>query len=315
MILVDSSNYQQIKDDPIEEIAYLSCDQPSSDTSPTPNEIINTVMATNPLAIVLYTLAGNICSLEGDGLAYESVFSILDSGEAEQTLAFLNGTTEEDNVQVSISGNTTQDIPNAEGDDGGNNSAVAMSVLYSITGLVTVLFLVIIATGTIRAHRYPERYGPRGGYEGRPRQSRAKGIARAVLDTLPIIKFGGPPPGKPDPDLEFQTRSRDSSSTPRSPSPVALPVSMPATTIATPPPAAVGNTVSAPKNTTTTRSPASSTTMAQTSTNENEHLGCSICTDDFAVGEDVRVLPCNHKFHPACIDPWLMNVSGTCPLW
>jgi hypothetical protein len=47
----------------------------------------------------------------------------------------------------------------------------------------------------------------------------------------------------------------------------------------------------------------------------DEHLGCSICTEDFEKGEDVRVLPCNHKFHPACIDPWLLNVSGTCPLW
>ncbi len=47
----------------------------------------------------------------------------------------------------------------------------------------------------------------------------------------------------------------------------------------------------------------------------DENLGCSICTDDFLVGEDVRVLPCSHKFHPACIDPWLINVSGTCPLW
>jgi hypothetical protein len=26
-------------------------------------------------------------------------------------------------------------------------------------------------------------------------------------------------------------------------------------------------------------------------------------------------LPCKHQFHPACIDPWLINVSGTCPLW
>lgn len=46
----------------------------------------------------------------------------------------------------------------------------------------------------------------------------------------------------------------------------------------------------------------------------DENQGCSICTEDFQVGEDQRVLPCDHRFHPACIDPWLLNVSGTCPL-
>jgi hypothetical protein len=47
----------------------------------------------------------------------------------------------------------------------------------------------------------------------------------------------------------------------------------------------------------------------------DEHLGCSICTEDFEKGQDLRVLPCDHKFHPECVDPWLLNVSGTCPLW
>merc|ERR1711939_833497 len=47
---------------------------------------------------------------------------------------------------------------------------------------------------------------------------------------------------------------------------------------------------------------------------EEEAPGCSICTEDFERGQDVRVLPCQHSFHPACIDPWLLNVSGTCPL-
>jgi hypothetical protein len=42
---------------------------------------------------------------------------------------------------------------------------------------------------------------------------------------------------------------------------------------------------------------------------------CPICTDDFVKGQDMRVLPCSHQFHPNCIDPWLINVSGTCPLW
>lgn len=44
------------------------------------------------------------------------------------------------------------------------------------------------------------------------------------------------------------------------------------------------------------------------------YTGCTICTDEFEPGEDIRVLPCDHRFHPACVDPWLLNVSGTCPL-
>ena len=64
-----------------------------------------------------------------------------------------------------------------------------MIILYSITGIITALFLCIIIMGAVRAHRHPERYGPRR-VAGRPRQSRARGIARAMLDTIPIVKFG-----------------------------------------------------------------------------------------------------------------------------
>jgi hypothetical protein len=57
--------------------------------------------------------------------------------------------------------------------------------------------------------------------------------------------------------------------------------------------------------------------VAGASTNEapnQDTLGCTICTEDFEKGQDIRVLPCDHKFHPECVDPWLLNVSGTCPL-
>jgi hypothetical protein len=53
----------------------------------------------------------------------------------------------------------------------------------------------------------------------------------------------------------------------------------------------------------------------KTETPETGNFSCPICTDDFVKGQDLRVLPCNHQFHMECIDPWLMNVSGTCPLW
>ncbi|CAI4217261.1 unnamed protein product [Parascedosporium putredinis] len=252
MMLVDASNYRQPSEGTFDEIAYVSCDEPSGGTDLTQDEIVNTIMATSPLAIVLYTLAGNVCALEGDNLPYDSIFTLIDSGDAEQALSFLNATTEDSPVHVSISGNTTQETPDSESSQNGSNSAVAMSVLYSITGLVTVLFLVIIATGTIRAHRYPERYGPRGGYEGRPRQSRAKGIARAPYPTNP--KDTPNTPGTiPDCASEFYTyrhysRPRDS------------------------------------------------------------------CPDRNRHPKERGVLPCDHKFHPACVDPWLVNVSGTCPL-
>src|SRR5690606_1249380 len=101
--------------------------------------------------------------------------------------------------------NVTGMVPGSRQTEG-RNSAVAMSILYSITGLITLLFLVIIGTGAIRAHRYPERYGPRSGFGGRPSQSRAKGLALAVLETLPIVKFGDPNSAKADPSLELESQ-------------------------------------------------------------------------------------------------------------
>jgi hypothetical protein len=48
---------------------------------------------------------------------------------------------------------------------------------------------------------------------------------------------------------------------------------------------------------------------------ERPPQSCSICTEDFRVGDDVRRLLCTHIFHPRCIDPWLRGFAVTCPLW
>ncbi|KAL5713967.1 hypothetical protein ACHQM5_015993 [Ranunculus cassubicifolius] len=43
-------------------------------------------------------------------------------------------------------------------------------------------------------------------------------------------------------------------------------------------------------------------------------ISCSICLQDFEVGQIVRNLPyCHHMFHPTCIDQWLIK-HGSCPL-
>lgn len=46
-----------------------------------------------------------------------------------------------------------------------------------------------------------------------------------------------------------------------------------------------------------------------------EPLLCSVCTDDLITGEKVRILPCEHIYHQNCIDPWLLGITGTCPMW
>lgn len=310
MIATDVSNFNKITSP--NDVAYLSCDAPSSDTFISTNQMLNDIISANPKAIVLYSLAGTWCSLDfATPPTFSNILSMADSGEAQGVLNSLNGTANGRVVDVSITGNATG-VADGNPGGGGSNSTVAMSILYTITALITLLFLVIITTGAVRAHRYPERYGPRRALGGRPRQSRAKGLARAVLETLPIVKFNNQESTKPDPELELETATTDGrdARTQRSSSILTEDAQPEATTAASAASAATAATAATGGKETGDAAPA-----AEASPVPVENVGCSICTEDFKEGEDMRVLPCNHKFHPNCIDPWLVNVSGTCPLW
>ncbi|XP_074651445.1 E3 ubiquitin-protein ligase RNF115-like isoform X2 [Tubulanus polymorphus] len=42
-------------------------------------------------------------------------------------------------------------------------------------------------------------------------------------------------------------------------------------------------------------------------------LQCTVCMEDFKLGENVRKLPCDHYYHTDCIVPWLER-HGSCPI-
>ncbi|CZT51061.1 uncharacterized protein RSE6_12144 [Rhynchosporium secalis] len=165
----------------------------------------------------------------------------------------------------------------------------AFAVLFGLFGL----FLII---GVVRRRRNPARYGPRPAIPGRVKQSRKKGLAMAVLESIPVVRFGAnnksDEPLQKDVELSGGLVEDEIPATASRNSRDINEVS-PASDITEPPPS------------------------HQPTAKEGEMGGgteCSICIADFVESEEVRVLPCDHRFHPACIDPWLLNVSGTCPI-
>ncbi|KAJ4847649.1 hypothetical protein Tsubulata_002762 [Turnera subulata] len=41
---------------------------------------------------------------------------------------------------------------------------------------------------------------------------------------------------------------------------------------------------------------------------------CHICLVDYEEGDKIRVLPCSHEYHMLCVDKWLKEIHGVCPL-
>ncbi|KAE9961392.1 hypothetical protein BLS_002239 [Venturia inaequalis] len=303
--------------------ALINCDPAPGNLQPI--DVVAQAISRNAQAIILFSTSANYCSLQtGSGVPDTApIYSLTQSGDSTPLVGTQNFSPSVNTNNWSIGKKSTLDsIANSMSSPNNGNyspggptpsTAVAMIILYSITGVITALFLVIIVTGAVRAHRHPERYGPRN-VLGRPRQSRARGLARAMLETLPIVKFGEKEEDAKTGDVELaEPSTTHARHVDVSPNPVASPTE------------ATHLTHEHSKSAHTAEKSDSSDIVAAGSeaaraspepavSVEEDSLGCSICTDDFEKGQDVRVLPCKHQFHPACIDPWLLNVSGTCPL-
>ncbi|KAL5227992.1 hypothetical protein ABZP36_016257 [Zizania latifolia] len=58
---------------------------------------------------------------------------------------------------------------------------------------------------------------------------------------------------------------------------------------------------------------ADSATRLQAVTAGDAGRTCAVCLDEIEPGTSALVTPCEHKYHPRCITPWL-EVNDTCPL-
>ncbi|OJJ46595.1 hypothetical protein ASPZODRAFT_2129819 [Penicilliopsis zonata CBS 506.65] len=359
LVAVDSSNLLTLGD---QDIAFVSCDSSAYPGNLNASQtLVDVLTAQNPPdAVLLYSTQSSHCDLTTDNsnnnnnnnnnnnstgtASYSNILTVLNATQAREIYTQLSAAS--GNVSAQVVANMSMVTPSStspsDSTTGTPNTgassftsshvspspttAVAMIILYSITGIITALFLGIIITGAVRAHRHPERYGPRNAL-GRPRQSRARGLGRAMLDAIPIVKFGDPNDANSDAvkrdvemslssedqasshvaeDHHHHTETQDSEQTESQPE---EPTTAPTTTTTT-----SDMQDHHQQDSTTERQAAGTPTPGSDHPAELANFSCPICTDDFIKGQDLRVLPCNHQFHPDCIDPWLINVSGTCPL-
>lgn len=325
IVNVGASNANEIPK--VNQFTYLSCDPAAYTGNLGPSDVFR-IVVNSPRAyvIILYSVTSDHC-VATDLNNLPTIGGILTTTDTmlAQSLADLQLNQNSPGAATILPDlNSYTNSSRNGGWNGGSlgqspTTAVAMIILYSITGIITALFVVIIITGAIRAHRHPERYGPRN-ILGRGRQSRAKGIARAMLETLPIVKFGDhqdlPKKSVDGTDVEMNATGDGTNAAPTDPAtPDQAPAAAGGEITGAGAVAVADKGVEAPKSDDGSESlPTVTPANNPDGTDAEGHLGCSICTEDFHKGEELRVLPCNHKFHPDCVDPWLLNVSGTCPL-
>ncbi|KAF2834900.1 hypothetical protein M501DRAFT_989290 [Patellaria atrata CBS 101060] len=312
LFIATSSNFGLIRPN---NIAFIPCEPSAYTDDNQSTDLIHVAVNRAAAAVIFFAEDSEHCDLT-DAPPYPWFYSTTSRDAVRQFLTTMSGNTGGELFRGMIMTRQESNSTSPGNNEDNNNNplgpspstAVAMIILYSITGIITALFLCIIVTGALRAHRHPERYGP-GALLGRPRQSRARGLAQAMLDTIPIVKFGDRSQPKQD-DVELADNSNANAERPRENT------NQDELSRRNSQSTAVQDTNVARTHTEDTQATAAATSNPPEQDDQNAEigLGCSICTDDFEVGQDIRVLPCKHKFHPACIDPWLLNVSGTCPL-
>ncbi|CAN6624134.1 hypothetical protein TRVA0_009S02872 [Trichomonascus vanleenenianus] len=285
------------------EIVMVSCDDRAK-----AGATFDALSTQNPPCTLMYSLTSQGCNFTNMDSQLTTqlgtVFTMLSRSASYSFVDRLRNTSAPEYAYVSPN-STTYEGNSGSGSSSGSSShssssTTAMAVLYAITGLIAVLFLFVIVSGAIRVHKHPERYGlgpadaedneSQGfGSSSQVYANRAKGLARAVLDSIPLVRFqvdaNSQSPRMDDSRTEDKEARAESYELQRS-----------------------ANS-SDPNIVTTTNVEASRVLIAS-----REEPDCPICFEGFKDGDILRVLPCKHKFHAECVDPWLLNSSSLCPL-
>ncbi|OLY85285.1 Receptor homology region, transmembrane domain- and RING domain-containing protein 4 [Smittium mucronatum] len=133
--------------------------------------------------------------------------------------------------------------------------------------------------------------------------NRLKSLSKEELETYPVVKFSQSMIRKPTQikqekdeiflDLESQEAKKDKPHMLKSASKV------------------LTDTLSSAKNLVTGGGGDANTNQEKDDVNYGNE--CMICFEKINIGDDIRIIPCLHKFHRECLDQWLLERVGSCP--